>query len=216
LSVHSQEALLLAVTNYYASSAVKYQGSIVWDSTTIIDETYFESIYSRQEVWSLANRTLEADQYVDAHCWVFTPHSFFELLKSLIQLNLFDFVVERFYESEGCEFYVSLKAIDLAARSEGDRQALQLTSLPIVLPPEPPTATLPLLETAPLETTLLSQHIKQLQQKKARQAGKIQRLSLQLAAAQKQLEDLHHSKSWKITAPLRWLQQRTLKSLRKS
>lgn len=117
----------------YISSAVKYNDSIAWDYNTVIEPQNFKPIHSELEAWRFAQQSLLEDQYVDAHCWVFTPQSFFDLLKSLIHLELFDFKVEKFYETTGCEFYVSLKAIDVGAMNVGDRQALQLTSLPLNL-----------------------------------------------------------------------------------
>jgi hypothetical protein len=152
---------------------------------------------------------------VDAHCWVFTPQSFFDLLKSLISLELLDFKVEKFYETAGCEFYVTLKALDLTA-AVSNRQALQLASLPLDLSnPTPPVFEPAPLPSSSVETDLSSQQIIQLQRKKDHQAGRIQKLTLRLAEAHRELNAIQSSKSWKITAPLRWIRNRTLKSLKK-
>jgi hypothetical protein len=136
----------------------------------------------------------------------------------LISLELIDFKVEKFYETAGCEFYVTLKALDLTATvsdplrvSRSDRQALQIASLPFDLSNPTPTA-LPL---SSVEATLSPQQIIQLQKKKEHQASRIQKLTSRLAAAHSELNAIQSSKSWKITAPLRWIQNRTLKALKK-
>jgi predicted SAM-dependent methyltransferase len=181
----------------FKSSAVRYNGNIAWSPEDHVEPQQLEQIHSDREAWEVAQFSMQEAQYVDVHCWVFTPHSFFELLKALIHLGLIDFQVEQFYETFGCEFYVSLKALDVKNLSVSDRQALQLASLPNLAPEVSPSA----------------QHISRLQRKKQNQANKIQRLTLRLAEAQQQVSDLQNSKSWKITAPLRWLHH-TLKPLR--
>jgi predicted SAM-dependent methyltransferase len=171
----------------YISSVVAYNGRITWDSSTVIEERHLKPMHSKQDAWDLANRAMLEDQYVDAHCWVFMPHSFFELLKDLVRLDLFGFVVEKFYESEGCEFYVSLKAIELKKGIVDDRQKLQLASLPNIASSSSPSST------------------QAIRSEKEKQKEQINKLTLQLAATQQELDALQSSQSWKITAPLRWL-----------
>jgi SAM-dependent methyltransferase len=197
----------------YMTSAVMYNGSIAWDSAIPIDPHQLKPMYSELEAWQFAQRSLLENQYIDAHCWVFTPQSFFNLLRSLIHLELLGFKVEKFHETAGCEFYVSLKALDLNAITVSDRQALQLASLPVDLEDSAPT-TVQLSPALPpmIEPLLSPQQIIQLQRKKERQAIKIQRLTLRLAETRQQLSDLQNSQSWKLTAPLRWLRNRALKS----
>jgi hypothetical protein len=193
----------------YITSAVTHHGSIAWDCQIPVDPHQLKPMHSEPAAWQVAQRSLLPDQYVDAHCWVFTPQSFFDLLKSLIALDLFDFKVEKFYETTGCEFYVSLKALDLEAMTVSDRQALQLASLPVFIVDPAPTAPAP---TPTHESPSSAQKIIQLQRKKQRQSAKIQRLTLRLAETRQQLSDLQNSQSWKMTAPLRWLRDRASKS----
>jgi len=205
----------------YISSAVMYDNSIAWGNTVVVEPQKLKPLYSEKEAWRLAQQSLFEDQYIDAHCWVFTPQSFFDLLESLIKLELFDFKVEQFYETDGCEFYVSLKALDLSAMDVGDRQALQLASLPLNLSDQTSSdqtsAVEPELPSIPsAETTLSHQKITQLQSKKDRQASKIQRLTLRLAETHRELVETQSSKSWQITAPLRWIKDRALRVLSKN
>jgi hypothetical protein len=114
------------------SSVVRYNGQITWDQTVITTPEKFSPMHSHLDAWNLSSHSVLEGEYVDTHCWVFTPESFFNLLKTLIQIGLLDFSVEKFYETEGCEFYVSLRALDLSAMTESDRQLLQITSLPAI------------------------------------------------------------------------------------
>ena len=47
-------------------------------------------------------------EYVDVHCWRFVPSSFCLIISDLFNLNLTNFEIIQFYETEGCEFYVTL------------------------------------------------------------------------------------------------------------
>ena len=199
----------------YISSAVMYDGSIAWDCEIAIEPQKIKPIHSELAAWQLAQQsTLEA-AYVDAHCWVFTPQSFFDLLKSLIHLELFDFKVEKYYETSGCEFYVNLKALDVSAMAVGDRQAIQLASLAVDLSESMHSVELTPLSPSSVSTSVSDQQITRLQRKKEKQAEKIQRLTLRLAETQRELDEIQNSKSWKVVAPLRWVRNRVLKSLRK-
>ena len=60
---------------------------------------------------------LDESNYVDAHCFVFTPYSFFEVLRSLVELGLLGFEVTYFKDTPpgGLEFYVSLRKVKKSA-----------------------------------------------------------------------------------------------------
>jgi len=92
----------------YFASAVARQNEIVWSGE--IHEHDLVNIHTESKAWEITHQAFLNDTYQDVHCWVFTPDSFFGLLKTLINLNLFDFKVVQFYETDGCEFYVSLEA----------------------------------------------------------------------------------------------------------
>jgi len=59
----------------------------------------------------MALNSFVSDHYYDSHCWVFTPYSFFELLKDMASIDLFQFEVIDFNDTNNneFEFYVSLK-----------------------------------------------------------------------------------------------------------
>ena len=106
-------------------------GKIAWDCLEDTENAKFEFKHSEVDVWEAVRSSFLNDSYIDSHCWVFTPKSFFKLLKSLINLDLFDFKVERFYPTNGCEFYVSLKSLNRASTSVSERRATQLKSIDV-------------------------------------------------------------------------------------
>jgi predicted SAM-dependent methyltransferase len=93
----------------YFSSAVSRHGAITWEGQ--VDEHELATIHSELYAWEMASKAFKSAIYEDVHCWVFTPESFFQLLKTLNNLELLEFKVAKFYETTGCEFYVSLEAI---------------------------------------------------------------------------------------------------------
>jgi hypothetical protein len=53
------------------------------------------------------------NQYIDVHCWQFTPKSFSNIINALFELELIDFQVEKVWETQenDLEFFVILKKI---------------------------------------------------------------------------------------------------------
>jgi len=92
------------------ASAVSFQGDIAWNG--VVNTSEFVRFHSAVEAWDIAKTAFAKDNYCDVHCWVFTPASFFSLLSELTTMDLLKFEVAQFYETEGCEFLVSLRAID--------------------------------------------------------------------------------------------------------
>jgi predicted SAM-dependent methyltransferase len=171
---HARQPTLRQVFDCHAS-AVSYQGNIAWNCNSNVEEKQLQQIHSEVEAWGMANQLILNPQYMDTHCWVFTPYSFFDLLKSLINLELFDFKVEKFYEPHGSEFYVSLKALDVKELAASDRQTIQLESLSHL--------SLPQLSSEPSTTT---------------QKRRIQKLEQELNAANNRIKAMETSKFWKI------------------
>ncbi|MBW4693766.1 MAG: class I SAM-dependent methyltransferase [Lyngbya sp. HA4199-MV5] len=97
----------------HVASIVHLEGKYTWSKK--VDETAeFTRYYSLNDAQVAAKSAFESDVYHDVHCWVFTPNSFFKLLRELAELGLLQFEVIQFYETTGCEFYVSLRAVDHA------------------------------------------------------------------------------------------------------
>ncbi len=67
-------------------------------------------IHSFAEAKNLYEWGLSPDApYIDIHAWRFTPASFRLILSDLGRLGLIGLKESRFFETTGCEFYVSLK-----------------------------------------------------------------------------------------------------------
>lgn len=115
----------------FYSFVAYWNGQFVWEESAVGREDEVVRLHSVDQAWQTTKQATTSEDYYDVHCWVFTPTSFFALLKTLIQAGLFDFQVVQFYGTTGCEFYVSLAAMDLT-KDSADRQAIQLESLPLM------------------------------------------------------------------------------------
>ena len=87
-----------------------------------------------EDAWQKARAAAESDRYLDCHCQVFTPVSFFALLRGLFELDLVDLKVSQFWATapNESEFFVTLRRLSADLDAETKRSA-QLESLP---PPE--------------------------------------------------------------------------------
>jgi len=111
----------------HISAAVTYRGSAAW-SEAVDDESHLVRLHTIESAWTAAKTAFETGDYCDVHCWVFTPDSFFELLGEIASADLLKFEIAEFYETEGCEFYVSLRATNVAKATEIKQLAASLTS----------------------------------------------------------------------------------------
>jgi len=109
----------------HLSSAVTFGGNIAWDRS--VDTTQLVHCHSTTEAWVTAKNSFTAGDYCDVHCWVFTPASFLQLLGELTKLDLLKFEVAQFYDTEGCEFFVSLRTTDMPDQAKIDDFAASLT-----------------------------------------------------------------------------------------
>jgi len=57
-------------------------------------------------------RSVSTTEYIDVHCWRFTPASFRLLISDLQGLGLVGLEIKAEFDTVGCEFYVSLGKID--------------------------------------------------------------------------------------------------------
>jgi SAM-dependent methyltransferase len=88
--------------------------------------------WSLEQVNDKCKRNLDPKQYVDCHCFVFTPQSFIEILRELIEQGLFNYEVAYFLETQEyeLEFYVTLKKLD----PKKINKRKQLATLPTIQP----------------------------------------------------------------------------------
>lgn len=62
-------------------------------------------------VFDVCQKFLCEDLYVDSQCYTFTPESFDQIFRCILQLELTDFELVHLFPTEvnGMEFYVSLR-----------------------------------------------------------------------------------------------------------
>jgi predicted SAM-dependent methyltransferase len=103
----------LMIFDYISNYRAKVDPNQAWAGQLYLSEKAGPHRYSLQDAWkySLINR--DTDEYVDTHCFVYTPASFFEVLGVLFELSLIPFEVAGFHDTaEGeYEFFVSLRKV---------------------------------------------------------------------------------------------------------
>lgn len=89
------------------SAAVRLGNAIAWDKGW---HGPFEHIHTMEQAIALYRHSLDLDApYIDIHAWRFTPSSFRLILHDLHALQLIQLAEDRFFDTVGCEFYVSLR-----------------------------------------------------------------------------------------------------------
>lgn len=178
-----------------------WKGQLAWGENSEFNEADVVRLHSATTAWEMTQQIFASDNYYDVHCWVFTPDSFFSLIKTLISIDLFHFKVARFYQTEGCEFYVTLEAMDLT-KDESVRHQIQLESLSSFASEN--------LESHE-ELARLREHSQQMQHKlknlrmdKQRLRKKVQNLQADLDIHRDEIAAMQSSKFWKLRA--RWMQ----------
>jgi hypothetical protein len=173
----------------------------------------------------LAEHVASSLDYVDTHCWVFTPESFLDVADRLSQIGLFPFAIDCLHPTEygDFEFYARLrKSNDIEAIAASLQRARNiLKNAPTeqayreMLLEKVYTQTLP----APSYRQALgelAQYRKQLQDEQRRLLHELAEQRKQLADEQRGrasdfqymqglLEEVKASTSWRVTWPLRWL-----------
>jgi Methyltransferase domain len=110
--------------DHFASAVTTTEGAWIW-SGPLPETTEFKTVSSLSAAWEITQNAFTSGDYCDAHCWVFTPTIFLSLLADLAELNLLKFEVAQFYGTEGCEFFVSLRAVEHAVGRSAIQPALE-------------------------------------------------------------------------------------------
>lgn len=201
----------------FHSQIAFWQGQLGWNHE--VEASELARLYTEQQAWELAHQASIDNQYHDVHCWVFTPRTFFQLLRTLVGIGLIDFKVAQYHETTGLEFFVSLEALDLDKHPD-DRKAIQLESLPVIdrdLPqipqpqPEPqPEPEDDRLQALRAELAAEREMLSQAEAKKQEHQETIQRLRKRVSNLKTKVEDAEHeiaamktSKFWQVRS--QWL-----------
>lgn len=94
------------IFEYYVSAAA-LDGQIAWERGRGGRLNFIHTLATARQHF-LANLAPDAP-YADIHAWRFTPSSFRLLLHDLRNLELLALCESRFFDSTGCEFYITLR-----------------------------------------------------------------------------------------------------------
>lgn len=212
-------------------------GKIAWDKTSIGEVTLKHNIADAIYQYERAKSSRE---YIDIHNWRFTPSSFRLILRELRKLDLTSLVEKCFFETSGCEFYVSLEKppapLDETSAMLSDAERLSLirdvreelmscgegVESKITRDAEAPTfchdtetALHNKRELADLricELDRLNQIANETIVRHTQQYHDLSRMlsgrNAELQSAKRRLDTIMASRSWRLTAPLRMLNER--------
>jgi hypothetical protein len=95
------------------SSAVTWNGQIGWEAEAPFAELV--PVHSEAEALERATAVVASGEYIDVHCWMFTPSSFTRVFSALQRLQLVPFSLDRCSPTIGGEFFATLRAVDATA-----------------------------------------------------------------------------------------------------
>jgi SAM-dependent methyltransferase len=126
------------VFDHYAHS-VEWKDKIAWCTwEPFPPESELVKMHTPQKAMHKTRLAKEEGAYIDVHCWVFTPRSFLENMKFLMDFNLLPYKIVDFFDTDYNEFIVCLEAMpthptakEIAAQKNSVAQAMtQLTVNP--------------------------------------------------------------------------------------
>jgi len=95
------------VFDAYINSASTDSGSISWGENNLEKIKLTHASFDR--ISGLYEQASQDKDYVDAHCWRFTPTSFRLLISDLNYLSFINLNISSEFPTMGCEFYMSLQ-----------------------------------------------------------------------------------------------------------
>ena len=94
-----------AIFDHFASACQRNQ-KITWDASEPLQSMAL--MHDLDDAKALWQRARTGEEYIDTHCWRFTPASFQLLISDLQALGLLQLQIVGFFETSGCEFYATL------------------------------------------------------------------------------------------------------------
>jgi hypothetical protein len=101
------------------ANAVRCDGAIAWSPQKQGSLEYVHDWQTAVDYWQ---RARTGTDYIDVHSWRFTPDSFRLVLNDLRSLGLTELTILAEFDTEGCEFYVTLGKL---AELPDDRKAIE-------------------------------------------------------------------------------------------
>jgi hypothetical protein len=133
------------------------------------------SIHPPRELLELCRKVQSGGEYIDTHCWVFTPRTMAEALDLASRLDVLPFEIAALESTAPGvnEFFVGLRRLPDGLTPEDRRAAFLASAAGLDLPPEDEAA------------------------------SRIQALERRAQAAEQRVAAIEASTSWRLTAPLR-------------
>lgn len=93
--------------DFLANSCTNHQQG-AW-SEKQFQQNEFNCVHNIQQAVALWKSLQQQPEYLDVHCWRFTPASFHLIVLDLNALGLINLRIAQAFPSSGCEFYVTLE-----------------------------------------------------------------------------------------------------------
>lgn len=90
----------------HIANASKRNGNIAWGEDGLGGAD--ELVHTFAEAQAHWGKSVTTNEYIDVHCWRFTPASFRLLVSDLQGFGLIGLEIKAEFDTTGCEFYVSL------------------------------------------------------------------------------------------------------------
>ena len=93
------------IFNHYSRAALR-NGAIAWSQK---DYGAISFAHHFSEATETYKKAVNFPEYIDTHCWRFTPESFELIMNDLCDLGMIDLTIKSSYDTAGCEFHINLK-----------------------------------------------------------------------------------------------------------
>jgi SAM-dependent methyltransferase len=101
----------------HALHVSRQDGSIVWPGESAIGDIKF--VHTATEAKNIMDANIVTGDYLDVHAWIFSPESFEFIINDLFEIKLTAFRIAVSFETEGYEFFVSLKKSEVLSQHPG-------------------------------------------------------------------------------------------------
>ena len=91
----------------HISNAASRKGHIAWQQDDLGGADGL--LHDFDQAQGILNKALAKSEYIDVHCWRFTPASFHLAMCDLLNLGLINLAIIAEFYTDGCEFYVALE-----------------------------------------------------------------------------------------------------------
>lgn len=97
--------------DFASHNAIGIDVASVWDNKELLCKRSPKFRWTKQEALDMCKISASSKAYIDCHCYVYTPESFLTIIKELTGLNLIDFEICNFMETQKyeSEFFVSFR-----------------------------------------------------------------------------------------------------------